>query len=425
MTDSDSPGERRRGGPTTGSLLGLKVVEFDQVIAGPLAGGLLADQGADVVHVEPPGTGDPARAMGPAKDGVHLWWKVSGRNKRSVTIDLRSGAGRELAQRLVRWADVAIVSLRVSTLHDWGLDWPAMHALNPGLILLQVTGYGANTSLADAPGFGKVGEARSGVVHITGFPDGPPIHTGFSHADTVAGLMGAFSILAALHRRDSQPDFKGEWIDLALFEPLFRLVEWQVIIHDQLGIVPTRSGNSLAVAPAAVVNTYLSRDQEWITVTSGTPRSVVNIVRVLGLPEAEYSTVADQTRGKQLIDERLREWIAERRAEEALGELIAAGVVASRIFDVADIMSDQIYAERGDIATVDDPDLGPIRMQAALPRFESHPGGIWRSAPRLGEDNELVFRRWLGIGADELERLRAQGALGTEPDHPPEPLADA
>lgn len=411
MSKADSAEERRRRGPNGGSLAGLKVVEFDQVIAGPLAGGLLADQGADVVHVEPPGTGDPARSMGPTKNGVHLWWKVSGRNKRSVTVDLRKAAGRELAQRLVRWADVAIVSLRASTLREWGLDWPAVHSLNPRLVLLQISGYGANTSMADAPGFGKVGEARSGVVQITGFPDGPPVHTGFSHADTVSGLMGAYSVLAALHRRDTDPSFEGEWIDLALFEPLFRLVEWQVIVHDQLGTIPQRSGNSLAVAPAAVVNTYLSRDGRWITVTSGTPRSVLNIVRVLGLPEQEYATVADQARGREVLDAGLQEWIAERDAEEALAVMAEAGVVASRIFDMADIVGDPIYAERGAIATVDDPELGPIRMQAAMPRFENRPGGIWRSAPVLGEDNELVFSDWLGVSAEELERLRSQGAF--------------
>lgn len=411
MSDASFAEMRRRRGPDGGSLRGLKVVEFDQVIAGPLAGAMLADQGADVVHVEPPGAGDPARLMGPTKNGVHVWWKVAGRNKRSVTIDLRKPAGRELAQALVSWADVAIVSLRASTLHDWGLDWRAMHAHNPRLILLQISGYGANTSMADAPGFGKVGEARSGVVHITGFPEGPPIHTGFSHADSVTGLMGAFAILAAVHRRAADPGFDGEWIDLALFEPLFRLIEWQVIVHDQLGTVPQRSGNSLAVAPAAVVNTYLSRDQRWITVTSGTPRSVLNIVRVLGLPEEEYTTVSDQARGRDMIDERLKAWIADRDAEDALSVMAQAGVVASRIFDMADIMADPIYAERGDIATVEDPELGLIRMQAVLPRFENRPGAIWRTAPLLGEDNELVFSQWLQIPADELERLRSEGAF--------------
>ena len=223
--------------------------------------------------------------------------------------------------------------------------------------------------------------------------------------------MGAYAILSALYRPNTDPRFEGEWIDPALFEPLFRLIEWQVILDDQLGIVPQRSGNSLAVAPAAVVNTYLSRDQRWITVTSGTPRSVLNIVRVLGLPEADYATVPDQARGKTLIDERLRAWIAERDANAALEVMAGAGVVASVIFDVADIMADPIYAERGDIATVDDPELGLIRMQAALPRFENRPGAIWRSAPLLGEDNELVFRDWLGIGDEELERLRSDGAF--------------
>ena len=223
--------------------------------------------------------------------------------------------------------------------------------------------------------------------------------------------MGAYAILSALYRPNTDPRFEGEWIDPALFEPLFRLIEWQVILDDQLGIVPQRSGNSLAVAPAAVVNTYLSRDQRWITVTSGTPRSVLNIVRVLGLPEADYATVPDQARGQTLIDASLRAWIAERDANAALEVMAGAGVVASVIFDVANIMADPIYAERGDIATVDDPELGLIRMQAALPRFENRPGAIWRSAPLLGEDNELVFRDWLGIGDEELERLRSDGAF--------------
>ncbi|MFJ7998327.1 CaiB/BaiF CoA transferase family protein [Streptomyces sp. NPDC096310] len=239
-----------------GQLRGLKVVEFAHVVAGPLAGSLLADQGADVVHVEPPGAGDAARTMGPRRDGVPLWFKVAGRDKRAVTLDLHHEAGRAVARRLDAWTDVVIVTLRA--------------------VLLQISGFGATSSQADAPGFGKVGEARSGVVHLTGFPDGPPVPTGFSHGDAVTGLMGAYAVLAALHRRDHDPGLAGEWIDLALFEPLFRLVEWQVIVHDQLGHVPERSGNQLSVAPAAVINTYRSRDGEWLTVTSATPRSVRN-----------------------------------------------------------------------------------------------------------------------------------------------------
>src|ERR1700722_9415983 len=226
-----------------------------------MADTLLADLGADVVHVEDPEVGDPQRTTGIPNDaGVSLWWKVSGRNKRSVTINLRDAEGQELARKLVAWADVLITNFRVGTLEKWGLDWESVHAVNRRLVMLQITGFGTDTTLRNSPGFGKVGEAMSGVVNITGFPDGAPVHTGFSHADSVTGLMGAFAVQAALYRRDNDPHFDGEWIDLALSDSLFRLIEWQAILYDQLGLVPNRAGNRLAVAPGAVINTYQSAD---------------------------------------------------------------------------------------------------------------------------------------------------------------------
>lgn len=392
------------------ALRGLKVVEFAHVIAGPLAGTLLADLGADVVHVEPPEGGDTGRVMGPAKDGVYLWWKVAARNKRSVRLDLRHERGRELARRLAGWADVVITNLRVDTLRRWGLDWPTLHALNDRLVYLQVTGFGATGPLANAPGFGKVGEARSGVVHLTGFADGPPVHTGFSHADTVTALTGAYGVLAALHRRND-PDFHGEWVDLALFEPLFRLIEWQVIVHDQLGTVPHRSGNRLSVAPAAVVNTYRSADGDWVTVTSATRRSVLNVVRLLGLPAAEFDTVADQVARSDELDARLRQWVGERSTDQCLAAMDDAEVVASRIFSVADIVDDPVYAAREDIVTVDDGQLGPVRMQGVVPKLHSRPGTVWRTGPELGEDNALVYRDWLGLSAQEYGELASAGVI--------------
>ncbi|MCX5554530.1 CaiB/BaiF CoA-transferase family protein [Streptomyces sp. NBC_00038] len=388
-----------------GQLKGLKVVEFAHVVAGPLAGALLADQGADVVHVEPPGTGDAARAMGPRKDGHPLWFKVAGRNKRSVTLDLHHDEGRAVAYRLVAWADVVIVTLRSGRLRAWGLDWESVHRINPKAVLLQISGYGATSSLSDAPGFGKVGEARSGVVGLTGFPDGPPVHTGFSHGDAVTGLMGAYAVLAALHRQDHDADFDGEWIDLALFEPLFRLVEWQVIVHDQLGQVPERAGNQLAVAPAAVINTYQSHDGEWITVTSATLRSVLNIAELLGFEKEQFATAKQQLDQRQRLDDGLRAWVGERSASDCLKAFEDAEVVASRVFSMADIADDPIYAEREDIVTVHDADLGPVRMQAVLPHFRQQPGRIWRTGPALGEDNDLVYREWLGLDEAELAGL--------------------
>jgi formyl-CoA transferase len=392
------------------ALAGVKIVEFAHVIAGPLAGTLMADLGADVVHVEDPLRGDPGRHQGPMKDGVHLWWKVSARNKRSVTLDLRSDEGQEVARDLVRWADVVITNFRVDTLRKWGLDWAAVHEINPRAVMLQITGNGTTSSAYNEPGFGKVGEARSGVVHVTGFPDGPPVHTGFSHADTCTALMGAFAVSASLVRRNDA-DFDGEWIDLALFETLYRLIEWQVIFYDQFGVSPERAGNQLAVAPGAIVNTFLTSDDVWITVTSATLRSVRNIAELLGEPLADYQTAAQQSAHKDRLDKLLGRWIGQRKAEECLQAMAALEVVASRIYSAEDIVNDRTYQERGDIVTVADPDLGQVRMQGVVPMLHQRPGAVWRVGPKLGEDNDLVYREWLGLPEDRIAQLREQGVI--------------
>lgn len=394
------------------ALTGLKVLEVAQVIAGPMAGTLLADLGADVIHVEEPGRGDPQRTTGIANDdGVYLWWKVSGRNKRSVTINLRTAEGQDLVRRLARWADVYITNFRVGTLEKWGLDWESVHAVNPRLIVLQISGFGTDTDLRDSPGFGKVGEAMSGVVNITGFPDGPPLHTGFSHADSVTGLMGAFAIQSALYRRSVDPDFDGEWIDLALFESLYRLIEWQVIVQDQLGVTPERAGNQLPVSPAAVINTYLSSDDTWITVTSGTTRSVQNVAALLGEPPDDYVTVEQQNFGRQRLDQLLADWIRHRPASESLAAMRQAQVVASRIYTVADILEDPTYEQRKDVISIDDPELGSIRMQGVVPKLRRHGGQVWRAGPSLGQDNDLIFRDYLGLAEEEVADLRKRGII--------------
>jgi crotonobetainyl-CoA:carnitine CoA-transferase CaiB-like acyl-CoA transferase len=386
---------------------GLKVVEFAHMVAGPLAGTLLADLGADVVHVENPDSGDIARHLGVAKDGVNLLWPVGSRNKRSATLDLRGPDGQELARELVVWADVVITNFRVETLEKWSMDWPAFHAVNPQLVMLQITGYGADTSMRNAPGFGHMGEAMSGVVHLTGFPDGPPVHTGFAHADSVTALMGAFAISAALTRRHD-PDFDGEWIDLALFESLYRLIEWQVIVYDQLGVPVERAGNQLPVAPGSVINTYPTADGTYVSVTAGTPRAAKNIVRLLGLTAEDVEAQGAQ---RDYLDDQLREWIATRSAETALHEMHAHEVVAARVYSAADIVKDPIYAERNDVITVEDPNLGPVRMQAVIPKLLNHPGHVWRTGPALGEDNDLVYRTYLGLTDERYAQLRANGTI--------------
>jgi formyl-CoA transferase len=392
-------------------LGGLKVLEIAQLIAGPMSGSFLADLGAEVIHLEDPKLGDPQRVTGVMKDGKGLWWKVSARNKRCVTCDLRSEEGRAVARRLAQRADVVITNFRIGTLEKWKLDWTALHHENPKLIMLQMTGFGANTTLRNSPGFGKLGEAMSGVVQITGWPDGPPVHTGFSHADSVSGLMGAYAVMAANYKRQNDPEFEGELIDLALFETLYRLIEWQVITYDQTGQVPTRAGNRLSVSPAAVINTYLSRDEHWITVTSGTPRSVQKIAALVGEPAGDYDTVEKQRARADRLDNLLRTWIGSVHIDEALAAMAEAEVVASKIYTVEDILADQTYAERGDVITVDDEDFGTVRMQGVIPKLVNYPGQVWRGGPGLGEDNELVYKKLMGMSDGEYDRLRSAGAI--------------
>jgi len=393
-----------------GVLSGLKVVEFAHMLAAPMSGTLLADLGADVIHVESPGVGDASRMIGPEKDGVHLWWKVMARNKRAITLDLRRPEGQAVAHELVDWADVVITNMRVRTLERWKLDWKTLHARKPKLIYLCITGDGLGTTDENAPGFGKVGEARSGVVSVTGFRDGPPVHTGFSHADTVTGLFGAFGIAAALYRRD-EPDFEGELVDIALFEPLFRLVDWQVIFYDQFGVVPQRSGNQLAVAPGLVVNTYLTRDEHWITVTSGTPKSVRNVLDMLNLNDEEYMGPSARPDARQVIDDHLRRWIAVRDADEALKHMRELEVVAEKVHDMADIMESQLYREREDIIEVDDPDLGTVRMASVVPKFHHNPGRIWRTGPKQGQDNLEVYTQILELASERIAELVSAGII--------------
>jgi crotonobetainyl-CoA:carnitine CoA-transferase CaiB-like acyl-CoA transferase len=391
-------------------LDGLKVVELGLLVAGPMAGTLLADLGAEVIHVEDPELGDPGRRIGYAKDDVKLWWKVAARNKRSVTLDLRSPAGREVAGELVEWADVVITNMRPETLDKWQLNWPALHELNPKLVMLQVSGMGANTSRRNEPGYGKVGEAMSGVVHITGFADGPPVFTGFSHADTVTALTGAFAISAALTRRH-EPDFAGEWIDLALFEGLYRLLEWQVPVYDQLGLIPERVGNQIWVATGAIVNTYESADGEWISVTSGTPRSIQNIAILLEWPADEFADAEQQTARRDELDSGLRDWVGQHSAAECTELLLGAGVVCTRIYSVADIVEDETFRERDQVITVEDPELGPLRMPGVTPRLAQHPGKVWRSGPALGQDNELIYKSYLDMSDERYDKLHADGTI--------------
>jgi crotonobetainyl-CoA:carnitine CoA-transferase CaiB-like acyl-CoA transferase len=382
-----------------GPLGGVRVLDVGHALAAPMAATLLGDFGAEVIKVERPDGGDAMRQLGASKDGVPLWWKVAARNKKSITLNITVPEGKDLLERLVEHADVLVENYRPGTLERLGLGWEHLHALNPRLVMLRISGYGQTGSRRLQPGFGRAGEAMSGLVQLTGFKDGPPVHVGYSLADTVTGLMGAYAVMMALYWRAQSGE--GQYIDLALYETLYRLIEWQVITYDQLGVVPVRDGNNFPFPLSSVLaNVYRTRDDRWVTVSAATAVVVRRVASMLGLPpDADLSNVKS-------IDRRLAAWIAERSLDDVLAAFERADAVAAPVFDMEMIACDPTYQARGGIVTVDDPELGPVRMQGVVPALSRTPGSVKWSGPELGAHNAEVYGQLLKLSDVELDRLR-------------------
>ena len=391
-------------------LAGLKVVDVATLFAGPLIATLFGDFGADVLKVEHP-RGDPSRNHGPAKDGVPLWWKVLGRNKRAVTLYLGSPEGQELFLRLARGADVIVENFRPGTLERWGLGYERLAEENPGLVLVRVTGFGQEGPYASRPGFGTLAEAMSGFAHITGEPDGPPTLPPFGLADGITALAGFGAALTALYHRAAHGG-RGQVVDLAIIEPILTILGAQPTIYDQLGIVQQRSGNrSVNNAPR---NTYRTSDGKWVAVSTSTLSVAERVLRLVGHPEvvAEewFQTGAGRAAQADLLDGYVAAWVAERSRDEVVAAFEEADAAVAPVYDVADVMNDPQYRALDSITTVSDPELGSVRMQNVLFRMLDTPGRIaWAGRP-LGADNAAVYGE-LGLDAAALADLRARGVV--------------
>jgi crotonobetainyl-CoA:carnitine CoA-transferase CaiB-like acyl-CoA transferase len=392
------------------ALGGITVVDAATLFAGPLAATLLGDYGADVVKVEHPTRGDPARTHGHAKDGIGLWWKLLGRNKKAVTCQLGTPGGRELFLRLAERADVVIENFRPGTLERWGLGPDELHAVNPRLVLARVTGFGQVGPLASRPGFGTLAEAMSGFAHITGEPDGPPTLPPFGLADGIAALTTAFAVLTALRARDR--DGRGQVIDLAIIEPILTVLGPQPTVYDQLGIVQERTGNrSVNNAPR---NAYRAADGRWLAVSASAQSVAERVMRLVGRPEVVdepwFQSGAGRAQHADELDAAVGGWIAERSSDEVLAAFAEAQAAVAPVYSVADVMADPQFAALGSIAQVPDPELGPLRMQNVLFRLSETPGEIRWTGPRHGEHNAEVYGA-LGLDAQRLDELRREGAI--------------
>lgn len=391
-------------------LEGVRVLDAATLFAGPLIATFLGDFGADVIKVEHP-KGDPIRTHGHAKDGVPLWWKVVGRNKRTITLDLSVPEGQELFATLARTADIVIENFRPGTLERWNLGPERLLKENPRLVLVRTTGFGQFGPYAHRPGFGTLAESMSGFAHITGQPDGPPTLPPFGLADGIAGLAGTAAVMFALYSRDAR-DGAGQVIDLAIIEPILTILGPQPTVYDQLGIVQQRSGNrSVNNAPR---NTYLTRDGKWLAISTSATSIAERVVRLVGHPEyvAEpwFASGAQRAQHADLLDAAVASWIAARDKDEVMRAFEAADAAVAPVYDVQDIMSDPQYQALESIVSLPDDDLGAVKMQNVMFRMLGTPGRIRWAGRRLGQDNEIVFAE-IGVSTERLAELRGNGVI--------------
>ncbi len=394
-------------------LQGLRVVDAGTMIAGPLAGCLLADFGANVIKIEHPRYGDPMRQWAPIKRGVSLWWKVTARNKRLITLDLSHPRGQDLFRRLLRQADILIENFRPGTMEKWGLGYEALSRINPRLIMVRVSGYGQSGPYRDRPGYGTIAEAMTGIPSFTGFPDKPPTLSAWPLADSAAAVFAALGAMFAIYERDVRDSGEGQTVDVSLYEPLFRLVESQVIGFDQLGIVKQRMGNRMAEDSPR--NAYETADGEWISISASSQRTFERLVKAIGRPDLltdpRFSDNANRVDHAAELDEILSAWFEPRSSVEAMRVLEEHDVVAGPVYDVRRIFGDPHFAAREDIVSVEDPDLGMVRMQNVVPRLSRTPGRIVHGGLSLGHDNREIYVDLLGLHEGDLEELQQLGVI--------------
>jgi crotonobetainyl-CoA:carnitine CoA-transferase CaiB-like acyl-CoA transferase len=393
-------------------LAGLRVIELSTFLAGPFCAALLGDFGAEVLKVELPGSGDPLRRLGRRRGHSSLWWRQEGRNKKSLTCDLRRPEGQELLRRLVAVSDVLVENFQPGTLERWGLGYDALARINRGLIMARISAYGQTGPLAPKPGFGRIAHAFSGLTYLTGYPDRPPVLPGTpSIADYLSGALAAFGVLVALGHR--QRTGEGQVVDVALYESVFRILEDVAVVYDQFGLVRQRQGpdheNSVPH------NHYPTRDGKWIAIACTNDRMFQRLVRAMGRPELgddpRYATVDARLQRRAEVDALVAAWTAALDQAEALARLDREEVPAGPIYTIAEIFQDAHYRARQAILAVPDPELGVLRMPGVVPRLERTPGRVRHPGPRLGEHTEEVLCGLLGYSPQEVARLRELGVV--------------
>ncbi|WP_151704211.1 CaiB/BaiF CoA transferase family protein [Nitrincola alkalilacustris] len=391
-------------------LKDLKVLELGQLIAGPFSTKLLGEFGADVIKIEPPGTGDPLRKWRILEEGTSLWWHVQSRNKRSVSLDLRTPEGQELVRKLASEADILVENFRPGTLEEWGLGWDVLSEANPGLIMARISGYGQTGPYRDKPGFGVIGEAMGGLRYLTGYPDQPSVRVGVSIGDSLSALYAVIGILLALQER--QRSGLGQMIDVALYESVFAMMESLLPEYDAQQVIREPGGSALpGITPS---NAYRCQDGDYVLIAGNGDSIFKRLMQVIGrsdLAEDERFAHNDgRTQHAQLIDDAIEAWTLERPRQEILDTLDGVRVPVGFPYTAADIAKDVHFMAREMIQTIARPNGKPLKVPGVLPKLSATPGRIGSAGPALGQHTDEVLDE-LGIDQATRDKLRQAGII--------------
>ncbi len=400
--------------PAPEALAGLRVLELGQLVAGPFAGKMLAGFGAEVIKVEAPGTGDPLRTWRKLEDGTSLWWRSMARGKRSITCDLRKPAGRDLLRRLIASGiDVVIENFRPGRMEAWGLGYPDLQAIDPRIIMVRVSGYGQTGPYRQRPGFANIAEAFGGLRYVSGFADRPPVRTGISIGDSLAGLHAAFATLAAVHERDVVGSGQGQEVDVALYESVLSVMESLVPEYDRQGHVRERTGSALpGIVPS---NTYRCGDDQFVVIGANSDGLFRKLMHAVDRPELADDPRLQANDGRSAhaeeIDAAIEAWTGAHPQAHVLHTLVEADVPCGPINSAADLCNDPHVQARGTLETITLPDGSPLRVPRIVPPMSRTPPRSHFAGPQLGADNATVYSERLGLDAAQLARLREDGVI--------------
>ncbi len=392
------------------ALQGVRVIEMGQLIAGPFCGKTLGEFGADVIKIEAPETGDPLRNWRLIKEGTSVWWQVQSRNKRSVALDLRQKEGQTIARQLISEADVLVENFRPGTLEGWGMSPEELHAINPGLVMLRISGYGQTGPYRDLPGFGAIGEAMGGLRHLTGEPGRVPVRVGVSIGDTLAALHGTIGVLTALYHRKVNGG-QGQVIDVALHEAVFNVMESLIPEYSAFGAVREAAGSALpGIAPS---NAYPCTDG-WVLVAGNGDSIFKRLMDAIGRPDLGAAPDLANNTGRvarvEEIDAAIGAWSAQRTVQQVLDALGAARVPAGKVYTAKDIAEDPHYRARDMLLTQQTRDGYSVEVPGIVPKLSGTPGTIRSSAPHLGDDTDAVLAE-AGLTAEQIALLRSKGVI--------------